>query len=163
MSHERTALVAVGCFITWLALCPGTAGAQFAGNTNEQISNPSPSVSVPPKLFSLFDPAKFSMQHTYALSFTSDGKRTFGNGLYLNTMQYQFSAPLVFRLKWGIETPSGLQSTQPLFSKQNLVIPSVELWYRPFKSMLFKVEYKANTVYAPYAPYPISQPNPFFE
>jgi hypothetical protein len=163
MRNKQTVLFAAGCGLVWLALLPWLAGAQFNGRPNDQISNPSLAISVPPKLFSLFDPQKFSMQHSYTFSVASDGKRTFSDGLYLNTMQYQFSAPLLFRLKWGLETPAGLQSTQALLAKPNLVVPSMELLYRPFKNMLFKVEYRTNTEYAPYAPYPISQANPFFE
>jgi hypothetical protein len=137
------------------------AGAQqLANSLDERLTGLAPAASVSPQLFNLFDPAKFSMHNAYALSFASDGKRVQSNGLYLNTMQYQFSAPLLFRMKWGLSTPGSMIGAQSFSSRPNLVVPSMELMYHPFKNMLFKIEYSANTASVPY---PLSQPNPFSE
>ena len=52
-------------------------------------------------LDALFDPSKFSMSHSYSLSFFSMGNQSLNQGLYLNTMRYQLSDPLRAELRVG--------------------------------------------------------------
>ncbi len=48
------------------------------------------------------DPNKFSMSHSYSLSFTSFGGQSYNQGLYLNTMMYQLSNPIKMYFQFGI-------------------------------------------------------------
>ena len=48
------------------------------------------------------NPARFSMQQSYALSYLSYGGKGFSQGIYLNTMQYQLADPLRVQVQWGI-------------------------------------------------------------
>ncbi|MCJ7813747.1 hypothetical protein MUP95_10580, partial [bacterium] len=52
-------------------------------------------------LDSLIDPSKFSMSHSYSLSYFSWGGKSFSQGLYLNTMNYQLSEPLFMQVRIG--------------------------------------------------------------
>jgi len=49
------------------------------------------------------NPAKFSMSQSYSLSFATAGGHSFSQGLYLNTMRYQFSSPLSMFLQVGFQ------------------------------------------------------------
>ena len=94
------------------------------------------------QLSSLLDPARFSMQHSYTVSFSSDGKNSFYNGLYLNTMQYRVTAPLTLRLKWGLyQVPQAGNATHYGINRNNLVVPGVELLYHPSENFLLKIQY----------------------
>jgi hypothetical protein len=48
------------------------------------------------------DANKFRMSHSYTLSFANLGGQGFSQGVYLNTMSYQFSTPLTLSLQWGL-------------------------------------------------------------
>ena len=52
---------------------------------------------------SIFDPTKFNMDHSFSMSFFSIGGKGVSQGLYLNTMSYQLSSPLLLKLQWGIQ------------------------------------------------------------
>jgi hypothetical protein len=104
-------------------------------------------------LSSLLDPKKFSMQHSYSFAMLSDGQHTLGGGMYLNTMQYRVSEPLLLRLKWGVSQLSGSESSPAARLKPELVMPGVELWYRPSKNFVMHLEYSAAPYLFDQAPY----------
>ncbi|MCH8874874.1 hypothetical protein IH824_19285 [candidate division KSB1 bacterium] len=72
------------------------------------------------------DPNKFSMSHSYSLSFTSFGGQSYNQGLYLNTMMYQLSNPIKMYFQFGVQhQPFGqneFQSQSQLFLELGLNI-----------------------------------------
>lgn len=78
------------------------------------------------------DMSRFSMSHSYSMSYMSMGGRGFTQGLYLNTMSYQFSIPLAVSLQLGMahnpfhgnQTASILQNGFFLSGAQVLYKPS---------------------------------------
>ena len=98
------------------------------------------------------DPTKFSMSHSYSLSFTSIGGHSFSQGLYLNTMKYQFSNPLTMYLQVGLlHQPFGTFG-QTNLSKNELFLSGAGLEYKPSDNFKVQIELsqQPNNYYSPY-------------
>lgn len=91
----------------------------------------------------LIDPDKFEMSQSYSLSYLSSGNRSTNVGLYLNTMSYRFSDPLLVQLRVGyMHQPFG-GSRSSLASQQGRVfIQGAHLLYRPTENMMISVDYE---------------------
>lgn len=107
-----------------------------------------------------FNPNRFSMSHSYTLSFANIGGRSFSQGLYLNTMSYQFSNPLTMYLQLGVaHQPFGNLGNE--FDPENQVFVSgAGLEYKPSENFKFQVEFSQTpgAYYSPYAPYRYRNP-----
>jgi len=95
-------------------------------------------------LNTLIDPAKFEMSHSYSLSYLSSGDQSTNVGLYLNTMTYRFSDPLLMQLRIGyMHQPLG-GNHHTLSSQQGTVfLQGAHLLYRPGKNMLISIDYES--------------------
>lgn len=104
------------------------------------------------------DPSRFSMHHSYSMSYMSMGGKGFTQGLYLNTMTYQFSIPLTLSLQLGIANqPIQTNNTAPLL-KNGPFISGAQLQYKPAKNMIIQLDFQQT----PYQNYPMfSNPNYF--
>jgi hypothetical protein len=92
---------------------------------------------------SLLDPSRFSMSHSYTVSFTSSGGEGHMMGLYMNTMNYQFSDPLSVTVHVGYRhQPFAPANTRQLEDATG-VLSGFELEYRPAKNFFLKIEYGA--------------------
>lgn len=100
----------------------------------------------------LIDPNKFSMSQSYSLSFLSDGRQSANVGLYLNTMNYQFSDPLRMQVRVGyMHQPLGGATLQ---NNQNgsVFLQRAMLQYKPFENLTFTLDYQ-QLPHAPMSPY----------
>lgn len=98
-----------------------------------------------------FDPAKIKMDHNYTLSFGTFGNQSITQGLYLNTISYQFNAPLSMKLQWGFyHQPFATGMSNNTLSQ--LFISGAELKYQPFKNTTFKLQFRQypRGYYSPY-------------
>jgi hypothetical protein len=104
--------------------------------------------------FSLLNPDKFSMAHSYTMSYSSSGGQGRTVGLYMNTMNYRFSEPLSVTLHVGyLHQPFGRSDSNSMFSN-NAILSGFELTYRPKKNVFLKIEYGAVPVrYDPFSRY----------
>ena len=96
------------------------------------------------------DPGKFSMSHSYSLSFTSFGGQSYNQGLYLNTMMYQLSNPIKMYLQFGVQhQPFGQNEFQ---SQSKAFVAGAGFEYKPSEN--FKVQFEfsqqPNSFYSPY-------------
>ena len=96
------------------------------------------------------DPSKFSMSHSYSLSFTSFGGQSYNQGLYLNTMMYQLSNPIRMYFQFGVQhQPFGRNEFQ---SQSQAFISGAGFEYKPSEN--FKVQFEfsqqPNSFYSPY-------------
>ncbi len=96
------------------------------------------------------DPNKFSMSHSYSLSFTSFGGQSYNQGLYLNTMMYQLSNPIKMYLQFGVQhQPFGQNEFQ---SQSSAFVAGAGFEYKPSDN--FKVQFEfsqqPNSLYSPY-------------
>ncbi len=72
--------------------------------------------------FSLLDPNRLKMRHSYTLTYFSNKKSSGSVGLYLNTIQYQISEPLKLTMNLGyLHRPSFWQRSQNSFNTQRLL------------------------------------------
>ncbi|NQT24357.1 hypothetical protein HQ585_03280 [candidate division KSB1 bacterium] len=90
----------------------------------------------------LIDPNKFSMSQSYSLSFLSSGRQSTNIGMYLNTMNYQFSDPLMMQVSVGyMHQPlggAGMQNNQ----NGNVFLQRAMLQYKPTENMTLTVDYQ---------------------
>ncbi len=145
------------------------------GNSSKSIFNVQ-KPSMDPRSMSLLDPERFSMKQTYMMNFSSTGGDGGIMGMYINSMEYRFNAPLILRLKVAYQTQTGMMFGQrenyggPYRNEQGrLFIPSFDLVYTPFKNTTFGISYRdysgMNRYGAnPYSPYNRYAPyrDPFF-
>ncbi|MCI0514729.1 hypothetical protein L0128_16055 [candidate division KSB1 bacterium] len=114
------------------------------------------SLAYPQQGFSLLgiDPSKLKMNHSYTLTFSSFGSGSnLGQGLYLNTISYQFSNYLSMNLQWGLlhqPLATGLMAPQ---TGAQLFLSNAELRYQPMKNMVMKLQFNQipASLYYPYS------------
>ncbi|MFQ5707015.1 MAG: hypothetical protein ACE5HO_06160 [bacterium] len=98
------------------------------------------------------DASKFSMSHSYTMSFTSVGGHGFSQGLYLNTMKYQLSNPMSLYLQIGfLSRPFGSFGGKSSFDNQ-LFISGAGLEYKPSENLKVQFEFSQTpgSIYSPY-------------
>ncbi len=89
-------------FIAVCMLGPVLAFGQYRSEAKSSIFRPSELFRRPSGILEgLIDPSRFKMTQSYSLSFLSGGNRSFNQGLYLNTLQYQIADPLTAVLQVG--------------------------------------------------------------
>ena len=116
------------------------------------------------KKMSLLDPERFTMKQSYMMNFSSTGGNGGLMGMYLNTMEYRFNAPLVMRLQVAYQTQTGIvfgnkdgYNGLNNLNQGRLFVPAFDLIYKPFKNTTFGFSYRdysgmANQ-YNPYSPF----------
>lgn len=87
--------------------------------------------------FSLLDPSRVKMWHSYTFSYFT-GRGGSGNiGLYLNTIEYRPSDPLRLQVSLGyLHQPFSVIGGR---SSEGKILPSFQLWYRPNKNIYLHI------------------------
>jgi hypothetical protein len=113
-------------------LIPALAAAQFRSDQQRSVFKPSDLIRKPTGLFDkLIHSPRFHMSHSYSLSFFSAGGESFNQGLYLNSMSYQISDPLLAQIQIGYyHQPLGNMGNSGQ-SGSGLFIRSASLEYKP--------------------------------
>ena len=105
----------------------------------------------------LIKPENFSMSQSYTLSFFNIGGSSISQGLYLNTMNYKISDPLMMQVRFGyLHHPfgtGGFYSSQE--SNNQFFIQRAMLHYKPSKNISFSIDYQQipQTMISPYGYY----------
>lgn len=88
------------------------------------------------------DPSRVSMQHSYSMGFSSFGGNNYSQGMYLNTLKYQFSIPLTVSVQWGIANQMlpGLNAS-PMMS-DGPFLSGAQVLYKPTKNTVLRLEYQ---------------------
>ncbi len=102
---------------------------------------------------------RFSMRQSYSLSALSGPGGSASSGLYLNTLSYRISAPLLMFVDVGFHTP--LHSSIPGMSASagagSIVLPRMGLEYKPNDRLTMNLELvngpDAWKAYGPFAPH----------
>ena len=88
------------------------------------------------------DPSRLSVSHSYSMSVVSLGGHALSQGLYLNTISYQLSDPLLLSVQWGVaHQPFATTSQHSLFSNGPF-ISNARLLYKPSKNTIFEIQYQ---------------------
>ena len=104
------------------------------------------------KSFSLLDPSKLRMSHSYSFSYFSSERLSGSFGVYTNVLEYKFSKPLTLTLSLNY-----LHQPLSVFHKDDLrlkdaILPNFQLRYRPNDSFSFTI----NVLTYPYLYHPKS-------
>lgn len=102
-----------------------------------------------PRSLSLLDPERFSMKHSYMMNFSSTGGNGGVMGMYINSMEYRFNAPLIMRLKVAYQSQTGMlfgnrqeYTGLPNTQQGRLFVPSFDVIYKPWKNTTFALSYR---------------------
>ncbi|MBN1999040.1 hypothetical protein JW935_15885 [candidate division KSB1 bacterium] len=96
------------------------------------------------------DPSRLHIDQSYSVGYMSAGGKGFTQGVYLNTMTYDFKAPLKVALQWGIahQPTFGMNDTTPMMNNGPFVSGAL-LQYKPLKNVSIELNYQA----VPYSQY----------
>ncbi len=100
------------------------------------------------------DMSRFSMSHSYSMSYMTMGGKGVTQGLYLNTMSYQFNIPLTVSLQLGMaHNPfGGLGENSTASILQNgMFVSGAQLEYKPSENTSIHFGF-SNTPYNYYYP-----------
>jgi hypothetical protein len=130
------------------ALIPAWGNAQFRSD-GRTIFKASDLVRRPAGLFDrLLHSSRFRMTQSYSLSFFSMGGQGFNQGMYLNSMSYQISDPLLAQLQIGyLHQPFGARGDAgPNGGK--VFVRSASLLYKPSDQMSVHLDYETVPAYS---------------
>jgi hypothetical protein len=143
----------------------GVAPAQFKSQVAEEnrLSQGIYSQSSSSGLFDWFDPSKFSMHHSFSMSYmTLGGGQGMSLGTYTNSMLYEFSDKLNARADISLSySPYNSFSSGLTGSRRNdlsgLYLSRAELNYRPWENTRIQLSFRQ----LPYGSY--SYYSPFYD
>jgi len=100
----------------------------------------------------LLSSPKFSMSQSYSISYFSIGKQGFSQGLYLNTMNYRLSNPLLLQVRVGYLHPLFGNFGGMNLTNGKLFVQRAMLSYKPSNKMSFTIDYQVmpSFLYSPY-------------
>ncbi len=96
------------------------------------------------------DMSRFSMSHSYSMNYMSIGGKGVTQGLYLNTMSYQFSIPLTVSLQLGMaHNPFGGMGQNGTASilQNGMFVSGAQLTYKPTDNTIIQFDFR-NTPYS---------------
>ncbi len=105
---------------------------------------------------------RFSMAHSYSLSYLSSGGNGYSQGVYLNTMSYQISNPLSLALQWGMmNQPLGSFGPAPLF-QNGFFFSGANLEYKPSDKFSVGLQISSQPQSNYYSPYSYRLSSPYY-
>ena len=145
----------------FLSLCRFSSGENLADDLKRESSSTAIGTSCFDNKFSLLEPSRFSMQHSYSIAYSSVNGYGQTIGLYMNSMKYSFANSLNLNVTIGwVHRPSSV------FSRNNRgvtdygrILPNVQLLYQPSDKFRFEINYESipgvysNSKYNAYTPF----------
>ncbi len=108
------------------------------------------------------NPNRFSMQHSYSLSYLSSRGDGYSQGMYLNTMSYQIADPLSVSLQWGMmNQPLSSLGTTPLY-QSGFFFSGANLEYKPSDKFSIGLQINSQPQSNYYSPYYYQRSSPYF-
>jgi len=102
------------------------------------------------KNFSLLDPQRLKMSHSYSFSYFSNGQTSGSFGVYTSTLRYQLSNPLSLTVSLNYLHQPLSVFRQDALRIDNRILPNFQLQYRPNSS--FSLWINVVTLPAAYGP-----------
>lgn len=94
-------------------------------------------------LFGFIDPAKFSMSHSYSLSYGMGGGNALALGVYTNTMRYAFNDKLNLRVDANVvHSPYSTFGKNVTDQINGIYIGNAELNYKPTDNFFISLQYR---------------------
>ena len=116
--------------ITLMVITPIVAFAQYKTSKNEktitnQLRNLSSAGQNVVGILGL-DPSRLHISHSYQMGYMSTGGQGFSQGVYLNTLTYQFTMPVTVAFQWGMAHQPGSGNAAP-FLQNGLFVSGAQL------------------------------------
>jgi len=92
-------------------------------------------------LFGWFDPSRFSMHHSFSLSYMSAGGQGLSLGVYTNSLYYKISDPLDVQFDVSLQH-SPYSSFGDTRDFSGVYLSRAQLNYRPAENMLLQIQYR---------------------
>ena len=90
------------------------------------------------------DPSRLHIAQSYQMSYFSLGGDGFTQGVYLNTMSYEFKIPLLLTFQWGIAHQPNFGGQNAPFLASGPFISGANLRYQPTEKLLIEVDFRQN-------------------
>jgi hypothetical protein len=137
-------IIVVGVLV---ALASGIASAQFKSQVQQEtqvsLNRLGDSQSPLTYLFGWFNPDKFTMRHSFDLSYTTFGGQGLSLGTYTNTMLYQFADNLNARADIAFSfSPYNSLATFNKSDFNKVYLKNAELNYRPWENTNVSVSFR---------------------
>jgi hypothetical protein len=141
---------------------PLSATAQFKSQAEQgtHVSDGLMASSAPSLLLGWFDPSKFSMRHSFSLSYSSFGDNGISLGTYTNSMSYEFAQNL--RARADVSMSYSPFNTLPLQNGRkndlsSIYLSNASLDYKPWDNVMVQFQYRT-LPYGSYYNSPFSNP-----
>jgi len=140
--------------ISIIAIVPGLVLGQYRTKPGVNFSNllnaPASVGRAAGNLLGL-DPSRLHIQQSYQMNFMNLGGQGFSQGLYLNTISYQFSMPLAVSLQWGIShQPFASSFKNASLLKSGPFISAAQVRYQPKPDLLLQLDFRQVPYTSPY-------------
>ncbi|HTY58831.1 MAG TPA: hypothetical protein VMF59_08425 [Bacteroidota bacterium] len=156
--------------VSLLVLGTGGARAQFKTDAAHPSDESGGLITQPPStlFFGWFDPSKFSMHHSFELSYQSFAGQGMSLGTYTNSMMYRFADNLNARADVSMSfMPSNSLSSFGTKGSNNfsgIYLRNAELNYQPWENVRVQLQYSqlpyGSYYYSPFY-YPMFRENGF--
>ncbi len=132
-------------FLVLIALAPVGSYAQLKSqarpvNMGSLLSAPAGMERKAAALLGL-DASRLQIYQSYEMSHLSLGGQSITQGLYLNTMIYDFKFPLQIALQWGVRHQPFASSETAPFYQNGPFVSGAQLSYQPSKNLLLQLNY----------------------
>lgn len=103
-------------------------------------------------VFSLFDPSRFQMHHSYSVAFMSGSRGSQSIAMYLNSIDYELAQPLRLQIDIAyVHQPQTLFGAEGTSGLNGRILPSFRLLWQPSEDFHMSISYETrNTYYNPY-------------
>ncbi len=142
MTILRTAVLA--CFLVAFCVISLFAETVMDQNNNSTVGNQSGvTVGKANTPFSLFDPSRLRMSHTYSVNFFSSGGQSQSIAMYMNQIDYQFAKPLRIQIGLAyVHQPQSWFGGNASSTLNNKILPSFRLFWDPSRNFHVSVGYE---------------------
>jgi hypothetical protein len=133
-------------FIVTLVLLPCFAHAQFktqtkSGDLASTLRNPFGIGKTAISLLGL-DPNRLDISHSYQMGYMSIGNQGYTQGMYLNTLTYQFKIPLTLAFQWGIAFQPNFGIGNSSILQNGPFVSGAQLRYQPSNKFTIEIDYQ---------------------
>jgi hypothetical protein len=88
------------------------------------------------------DPSRLSISHSYQMGYLSMGAKGYTQGMYLNTLAYQFKMPLSVSFQWGIANQPEFGQGGSALMHSGPFISGAQLRYQPSQNFIIQLDYQ---------------------
>jgi hypothetical protein len=98
--------------------------------------------------YSLLDPSKMDLHHSYSFAYFSNSQGSFGLGIYTAVLDYRISSPLSLRLGLSyLHQPLGRLNNKTNLNIKQSILPSFELRYEPNERTFISLGFSTSNPY----------------